>query len=88
MATDEKRPYALGFNGHARSCDCEKCATVRAERISQLWEENGQAAVPKTLDATVFVRSHFRRQSNHLQRFPETRKMMRSLLRLIKDKRS
>ena len=87
MDAEKKRPYGAGFNGHARSCDCEKCATSRAERISTLWEEHGKAAVPKTLDATVFVKSHFRRQSNHLQRFPETRKMMRSLLRLIKDRK-
>lgn len=80
----ERKPYAVGHNGHARCCDCDKCAVVRAERISQLWEENGKAAIPKTLDSTVFVRSHFRRQPDHLKRFPTTRRMMRRLLKLIK----
>lgn len=84
---DGKKPYAAGIDGHARVCDCGKCAAARTERISTLWEEHGKAAVPKNLDATVFVRSHFRRQNNHLTKYPETRKMMRSLLRLIKDRK-
>jgi len=82
----EKKPYALGFNGHARSCDCDKCAASRAEVVSERWEENGKFATPKTLDSTVFVNSHFRRSPNHLKNFPETRKMMRNLLKLIKAK--
>ena len=80
----EKKPYALGFNGHARSCDCDKCAASRAEVVSERWEENGKFATPKTLDSTVFVNSHFRRSPNHLKNFPETRKLMRNLLKLIK----
>ena len=80
------KPYAHGFNGHARCCDCEKCAASRAEAVASRWEENGKFATPKTLDSTVFVNSHFRRAPNHLKNFPATRKLMRNLLKLIKTK--
>ena len=80
------KPYAHGFNGHARCCDCGKCAASRAEAVASRWEENGKFAMPKTLDSTVFVNSHFRRAPNHLKNFPATRKLMRNLLKLIKTK--
>lgn len=81
------KPYSLGFNGHAKSCDCNKCAISRAERVSELWEENGSYAAPKTADATVFVRSFFRRQPNHYKKLPNTRRVMRALIRTIRKEK-
>jgi hypothetical protein len=53
-----------------------------------LWEENGSYAKPKTFDATIFVRSYFRRQSNHLRKYPNTRRFVRKLIASIrKDQR-
>ena len=83
MKTADK-PYSLGFNGHAKCCDCVKCAKERAERVSKLWEANGSYARPKSSDSTIFVRSYFRRQPNHLKKFPNTRRLMRALVRNIK----
>jgi hypothetical protein len=80
-------PYALGFNGHAKSCDCHACAKTRARRTSELWEANGSFAEPKTADATIFVRSYFRRQSNHLRKYPNTRRIMRALIRTIQKEK-
>jgi adenine-specific DNA glycosylase len=83
MKSDNK-PYSLGFNGHAKCCDCADCAKARAERVSKLWEANGSYARPKTVDSTIFVRSYFRRQPNHLKKFPNTRRLMQALVRDIK----
>lgn len=78
------KPYSHGFNGHAKSCDCEKCATARAGQVTELWELNGSYAKPKTADATVLVRSYFRRQANHYNKMPNTRRIMRELIRTIR----
>jgi hypothetical protein len=80
-------PYALGFNGHAKSCDCRACAKTRARRTSELWEANGSFAEPKTADSTIFVRSYFRRQSNHLRKYPNTRRIMRALIQTIQKEK-
>lgn len=77
------KPYSLGFNGHAKSCDCERCAKSRAKRTSELWEANGSYAEPKTADSTIFVRSYFRRQANHLRKYPNTKRIMRELIKTI-----
>lgn len=75
-----KKPYTLGFNGHARSCDCAACAKSRAERVAELWEKNGAYARPKSDDATVFVNSYFRTQKNHFKRMPNSRNALRALV--------
>jgi hypothetical protein len=82
------KPYSLGFNGHAKACDCEACGKSRAKRTAELWEANGSYAKPTSADSTVFVRSYFRRQSNHLRKYPNTRRIMQALIRTIqKEKR-
>jgi hypothetical protein len=81
------QPYSLGFNGHAKICDCEACAKARAKRTSELWEANGSYAAPKTADSTIFVRSYFRRQSNHLRKYPNTRRIMQALIRTIQKEK-
>lgn len=83
---DGKRPYSVGFNGHAKCCDCEKCARARADQVNELWRANGSYARPKTVDATIFVRSYFRRQPNHLKKMPNTRRLMRAFVRGLKAK--
>jgi hypothetical protein len=77
-------PFSVGYNGHAKCCDCVDCAKARARRTSELWEANGSFARPKSADSTVFVRSYFRKQSGHLNRFPNTKRLMRELVRGIK----
>lgn len=78
------KPFALGYNGHARSCKCPLCAKSHAAHIQELWEANGKYAVPRSADETVFVRSYFRRQSNHFAKKPEFAKAMREVLRNIR----
>lgn len=82
-----RKPYSLGFNGHAKSCDCNACAKSRAKFTAEAWEKNGAYAEPKTPDATVFVNSYFRRQSNHLKKLPNSRKAVRDLVAEILRKR-
>jgi len=88
MNARENRPYSEGLNGHAKICDCLRCGTERAQRVSELWEQNGSFAKPKTADATVFVRSFFRRQPNHLKKYPNTKRIMRALIRTIRKEES
>lgn len=81
------KPYSLGFNGHAKACDCEKCAKARAERTAELWEKNGAYAQPKSAGATVFVNSYFRTQKNHFKRMPNSRNALRDLVAEILRRR-
>jgi hypothetical protein len=84
-----ERPYATGYNGHARVCDCEQCAAARVYTVEKLWRANGRYAEPKSPDATIFVRSHFRRGTKHLAKFPNTKRFMRDLLKNVaKDNKS
>lgn len=70
------RPWAAGFNGHARICDCDKCVKNRVKEFKKYYEE--QARLPMMPDAsrTVFVRPHWRRQPNHLKHQPAFRKAL------------
>jgi hypothetical protein len=77
----DTRPYAAGANGHAVICDCDKCAEQRAERIAAFVKRNADIKPPKSADATVFVRAHFRRQRGHLNKFPITRAAVIARLR-------
>ncbi len=83
----KKRPFSAGFihDGipHAHSCDCHLCAESRAQALKELWKQNGSIAEPK-VGATVFVRSHFRRQHNHLNKMPHTRDVMAKTLLMIR----
>ena len=82
-----ERPFSTGYNGHAKSCDCEQCAAARVYTMEKLWRANGRYAEPKSADATIFVRSHFRRGKKHLSRFPNTRTFVKELIaKMRKDK--
>jgi len=85
--SSSKKPYSLGYNGHAKSCDCPKCARSHAEAVKSLWEQNGSYAVPKSADETVFVRSYFRRQPNHFAKKPDFAKAMRNFVASIRKAR-
>lgn len=74
----------LGFNGHARSCECGPCIKAKAAAMMEAWEANGKYAVPATPDATVFVNSYFRRQPNHLKTQPKTLAAVQKTVRLIR----
>ena len=74
------KPFSLGYNGHAKSCDCDRCAKSHAAHVKKLWEANGSYAVPRSADETVFVRSYFRRQPNHFAKKPDFAKAMRKLV--------
>lgn len=82
-----ERPYAAGFHGHAKCCDCERCAASRVAAVEKLWRQNGRYAAPRSSDATIFVRSHFRRGKKHLSRFPNTKRFMRELVKTMRDDR-
>lgn len=80
------RPYSLGHNGHAKKCDCTKCAKSKArafkfklEVVTTLDERFARA--PISSDQTVFVRAHFKRSPNHLRRFPRARMLIRRTLK-------
>lgn len=89
MAQKDFRPYAAGYNGHAASCDCDKCAVARAKAAKKL----AASVEPTTFDKTVYVReytvrSHMRRNPNHLKKFPNTLKMVTKLLEDFQKNRS
>lgn len=77
-------PHGLGFNGHARSCDCDPCARNRVAERETLWREHGAAASPDP-KKTVFVRSFWRAQKNHFNKMPLTRRLLVERLRALKQ---
>lgn len=88
VKTDVKK-YAVGFNGHAKCCDCDRCAKDRAEEIVQ----TAKARKIRITDprATVMVKSytvraHARRNKNHLGAYPATLKLLKKMLKEAKAK--
>lgn len=79
------RPFSLGFNGHAKSCDCPACAQSRVDATEELWKKNGSYAIPKTVDATVFVASYFRRQAGHYKKKPNSRRLIGAMVRGLRS---
>jgi hypothetical protein len=67
---------------HGRNCDCASCAEARVEEKVQLWKHHG-AAAPVDPDKTVFVRSFWRKQKNHMRQMPNTRLILVSKLRAL-----
>lgn len=65
-----ERPYAAGFNGHAACCDCNLCAPMRAKAFKKWFKEQSKLPDMPDKTRTVFVRPHWRRQPNHLNRQP------------------
>ncbi len=79
----DPRPYSAGFNGHAFTCDCVKCAAIRAK----VARKRAASVAPTTYDRTVYVReyvvrSHMRRNPNHLGNFPVT---FKAVIKMLKD---
>lgn len=73
------RPYGLGFNGHARKCDCARCAASRAKEVKR-YLTAPTVKIPEARDATVLVRAHFRRMPDHMKRYPRSKRALRRLL--------
>lgn len=71
-------PYSIGYNGHAKACDCDACAKKRArDLVARARERSVKAPAP---DATIFVRAHFRR-GRYLTKAPKTLGLYRVMLR-------
>jgi hypothetical protein len=67
--------YAIGYNGHAKSCTCDACYKARAEARYE------RATNPMKLeldpDKPIFVTSHWRRGKVR----PETLKAHRAMMK-------
>lgn len=70
------RSYQVGFNGHAKCCECVKCSNDRIHAF-RVWFAQ-QSKLPDMPDRTrtVFVRPHWRKQPNHLRKMPVFKKML------------
>lgn len=75
--------FGLGFNGHARKCDCTSCASSRAKEFQRSLTQAHRPKAPTSLQHSVFVRSYFRRQPNHWKSMPNTRALVRGLLKEV-----
>lgn len=78
-------PYSLGYNGHARSCDCPACAASRAEDIAARARGYGIKGKELSLGTvpvkSYTVRAHMRKQRGHLSHLPRTKRELLKLLR-------
>ena len=70
------KPWAVGFDGHARSCDCKTCTPQRMRAFKSYYEASSRPPLMPDQDRTVFVRAHWRKQKNHLNRFPLFKKAL------------
>ncbi len=70
------------MNSHPKNCDCEVCALKRADERVALWKANGGVADVDP-DKTVFVRSFWRAQRNHMKKFPNSRAALVARLRAL-----
>lgn len=77
------RPFSLGHNGHAKCCDCERCSATRADALIRSWREYGSKAVVEP-SKTVFVRAYWRKQKNHFNKMPNTRRRLKTLLTALR----
>ncbi len=75
------KPYSLGYNGHAKVCDCGKCGLARARYLAVQARVAADVKPEPTKGATIFVRAHFRK-GRHLTKFPTT---MRWYKRFLKE---
>jgi len=77
-----ERPYAMGHHGHARCCDCIRCAETRAMMKLAEWQKYGGVAEADP-EKTVFVRAYWRKQPGHLRNYPQTLKRLQRLLKTL-----
>lgn len=85
MAATPKKPYSIGYNGHAHVCDCMACAELRAKEVYKL-AMNPRLGGHLHMSRTVYVRSyvvraHFKRHPNHLNKMPNTKNAVESAIR-------
>lgn len=76
-----------GFFGHARRCDCRRCAQQRRMEFIERATEAALPALPR-LGQTVYVRPHFRKQPGHLKKLPHTLAALNAAIaRLVRAQR-
>lgn len=91
MANSKARPYSVGFNGHAKSCDCKTCGESRRQVFAAQLKTVLQASraaptvvkLPTSADQTVFVRAHYKRSPNHLRKYPLAKRLFRAVLERV-----
>ena len=71
-------PYSIGYNGHAKSCDCGPCAQSRARALMRR-ARRIELRPPADRNQAIFVRPHFRR-GKYLTKTPNTLDAYRKLL--------
>jgi hypothetical protein len=81
---EKKARRGAGYNGHPLRCDCEVCAKMRTEDRVKLWRLHG-AAAPLDPRKTVFVKSFWRAQRNHLNKLPNSRKALIDSIRKLNN---
>lgn len=72
----ELRPYTLGFNGHAKCCQCKPCTRDRVKSFKVWYSQQAKLPLMPDPTRTVFVRPHWRRQKGHLKKMPVFRKAL------------
>lgn len=73
-------PVKLYRGKHAKSCECPTCLKAKLGAFRERMREMESARGPTTVDATVPVRAHWRRQANHLAKSPQLRELVRSIV--------
>lgn len=68
--------YSVGYNNHAKICDCSQCAFDRSEAILNRIKKRRKEPLVYKPGCAVFVRAHLRRQPNYLNKTPRTRKLL------------
>lgn len=72
--------YAIGFNGHARICDCLRCAQDRAKDYLQAHMNSNQFASVDP-DKPCYVRAHFRKSPRMWKSMPQSKEVLVRMLR-------
>jgi hypothetical protein len=72
----EVRPFAVGFNGHAKSCECDPCVKARMKAFKAWFAAQSKLPPMPDRTRTVFVRPHWRKQPNHLSKQPRFRRAL------------
>lgn len=80
-----KSPYGVGYYGHARICDCDRCAKMRLavydEKVRHMLE---MPEFPADNEPVVPVRAHFRKVRGFLSKYPRTRAAISNYIRKVK----
>lgn len=60
MTTNKKRPFAVGFNGHANCCSCEECYRDRIKEYKKWARQQSAFPIDDDQTKTVFVNAFWR----------------------------